>query len=442
MSAPTAPSAVSGVTLAGTVAASASLADVSAAIALASPGDTVCVPAGTATWNGNLDFWNWKADLVLTRGISLVGAGIGLTNITFTSAYGIGYAPSSSAFTNNDRLRISGFTFSHAANSTWGYSSGQGGAICLYGYPYASTLQNRIDHCRFVSEAGAVINAQGNMQGVADNCEFVYTSNAWRAYLFLVSATSGDRSCWDSVGYAVPGHPFGQADQFYIEDSTIDGPMWCEAGQGGRYAVRHNLFTNDTEFDMFDAHGNQPDTGNYATVKVEIYDNVFTGLTKSHRLIAARGGKSLVYNNTLTGTSQVDSAFLNSYEENNDYLSPVNDASVSVQYPNDCYFFANTKNGVRFTDVTISGTFNYTGIGAPQRVVPQKDLDLFWEQAGTFTGASGVGVGLIAERPVSGLTVGVGYWATDESVLYRATGSAAWEVYYTPYTYPHPLREG
>jgi hypothetical protein len=58
----------------GTItAASPSYADVSAAVSSASPGDTVIVPVGTATWSSNL---------IITKGIKLIGAGIGQTVIT------------------------------------------------------------------------------------------------------------------------------------------------------------------------------------------------------------------------------------------------------------------------------------------------------------------------------------------------------------------------
>jgi len=54
-------------------AASASFSDVSAAISAAPSGDTVLVPAGSATWSDQL---------VITKGIQLIGAGIGQTVIT------------------------------------------------------------------------------------------------------------------------------------------------------------------------------------------------------------------------------------------------------------------------------------------------------------------------------------------------------------------------
>src|SRR2546429_1772660 len=54
-------------------AASASYADVSAAVSAASSGDTVRVPAGSATWSSQLN---------ISKGILLQGAGIGQTVIT------------------------------------------------------------------------------------------------------------------------------------------------------------------------------------------------------------------------------------------------------------------------------------------------------------------------------------------------------------------------
>jgi hypothetical protein len=71
---------------------------------------------------------------------------------------------------------------------------------------------------------------------------------------------------------------------------------------------------------------------------------------------------------------------------------------------------------------------------------------------------SGVGCGTLANLPAS-CTTGVGYWATDQScsdltgtvgvnpttpisgTLYKCTSTNTWAAFYTPYTYPHPLRE-
>lgn len=94
------------------------------------------------------------------------------------------------------------------------------------------------------------------------------------------------------------------------------------------------------------------------------------------------------------------------------------------------YSWLNTLNGAAF--------LNYFHTASPT-IVANRD---FYNQVASFTGATGVGSGLIVSRPASGLTAGVGYWATDESKFYVATGATTWALLYQPYTYPHPLVSG
>jgi hypothetical protein len=57
-----------------------------------------------------------------------------------------------------------------------------------------------------------------------------------------------------------------------------------------------------------------------------------------------------------------------------------------------------------------------------------------------FTGTTGVGSGLLSSRP-STCTPTVAYWATDTNTLYQCAAVNSWTVYYTPFTYPHPLTQ-
>ena len=50
----------------------------------------------------------------------------------------------------------------------------------------------------------------------------------------------------------------------------------------------------------------------------------------------------------------------------------------------------------------------------------------------------GMGHGTFAFRPDT-CTTGVGYWATNQSTLYKCASTNVWAVNYKPYTYPHPL---
>jgi hypothetical protein len=413
-------------------AASPSLADVRSAISSAAAGDTVLVPAGSAVWTGQI---------VLTKGINLIGAGIGLTNIigNFTptgnyqepGGFLICYNPANPAL--DQPFRLSGFTINFGAKSR---------GVLLYndkGLPISPLTKIRIDHCDLSNplDGDMLILAFGHVYGCIDQ-------NVLTGGYFMLRCFGNDYESWVAQKYA-----YGDANNLYFEDNVINcTDAFVEAGAGGRYCFRRNVvnFSGTGGIQIMDMHGNTA-ASHASTMGGEIYDNVIYAPRSDSggELIQHRGGRLICYNNTLVCRN--DYFTVHAREEARDSDNPpAFSPDGQPQHVSDSYYF-NNKSGTTLSNAapiaigqySIIETVNYnaTPVQSPYRIVPQWNLDC-WRQTTPFTGASGVGVGLLADRPAT-CTTGVGYWATDTNTLYRATATNTWTAYYRPYAYPHPL---
>ena len=470
-------------------AASASYADVSAAVTAASSGDTVVVPSGSATWN---------SCLAITKGIILKGAGIGNTVLTsnITNQYGgiISYSPANPAL--NEPFRITGFTMNCNQKSNGIFLQTGGTPI----------TQIRVDH-NAVSNAGGAnagrnVYVNGSIYGVIDNNTLSGTGKP-------VGVHGADDASW------VNPRDFGNSSNMYVEDNTITTPdNVMDDGQGGRYACRYNSISGFTAnvFPIFDMHGNQPG-GIYGTMMGELYGNNLNLGTYQGTMLDHRGGQALVFFNKLASGSSIYSKTRDEYDDN---LS----GDGYLQKPTNTYHWNNRYNGTLFgasvlieqTGVATGGGSNYlsgsglsttygrgvygikitSGAGAGQcrnitaatttqytvspnwTTIPDStshySINDIWNYDGvqenrefynhqtSFNGTVGMGCGPLSSRPTT-CTVGVAYWATDQDctqvstancgthptapisgTLYICTATNTWTAYYTPYTYPHPLR--
>jgi hypothetical protein len=401
-------------------ASSPALTDVQAAVALAKEGDTVIVPSGTALWN---------TQLVITKGIHLIANGIGSTvitsnytapspnNVLNSANYLIYYNPATPA--NDTAFRISGMTIA-LDNKCHGIM------LNNQSYLYKQT-KVRVDHIKMTNTGGTwndvLMHVYGPVYGVSDHCD-------WG--IGYMRCNSLDENAWTYLSF-----DFGTADNFYWEDSTFASPdtMFLYGEMGGRYCARYNTFdgTGSTNglYPFADMHGNQSNAHS-ACMGVELYENTIT-CNKSVCILDQRGGKALVYNNTISSSG---TPWTKLREEENDSLNPPTNNVISgqPQHVSGSYYW-NNKQGSTLINPYVAQTLDY---GGSVGVIPQLDVDC-WVHEASFDGSTGMGVGLKSARPSSGLEVGVGYWATDEKKLYRATNATTWELLYTPYTYPHPL---
>lgn len=261
-------------------AANPSYTAVAATIAASSNGDTILIPAGTATW---------LATLTVTKAVNLEGAGTNSTLITINvpnpggdiSTCGLNFRPSATA-------TISGIKWIGAT----GYATANP-AVFLN-----STSELRITSCVFSNCAKGLVAERG----VADHCVFANNQGGVRVV--------GESCEWWTNLYPIP---FDSTNYFFVEDSafTTDANMtglygsdhaWVSSGQGSSYIVRHCNFewSQDNFAPGFDWHGDNND-GTRGNLSSQIYANTFTasGTGTINKFVDGRGGQSLVYSNVV-----------------------------------------------------------------------------------------------------------------------------------------------
>jgi len=397
-------------------AASCSQADVGNAISTATYGDTVTVPAGTCTWTSSL---------VMTKGITLTGAGSSETIIRSgpVGGYLMIYTPDKTSVSTNARFEISGFTLDMANTGDAGiWLNNTAGTPISQVLVHDNVLKNMNAGNKSLDPACLRVGENGDVYGVT----YLNTFQDCK----VVGENYGDyQISWNTTTLN-----YGAANNFYWEDNTMTGnSTFHYGGHGGRYVARFNTynFNSGTWEVVWDMHGNQP-SGVYATMGCELYGNTVT-LGGGTTVVDHRGGECMIFNNVVNGSSGTWQA----REEYDDSIDPT--TNPEPQHVSNSYYFLNTVNG---SNQTISETQDCCNAIAENQQ--------FWNYRPGFNGTVGVGSGLLSARP-STCTTGVGYWATDQGEwnskhsgpdgqLYKCTSTNTWALYYTPYTYPHPLR--
>lgn len=286
-------------------AASASIADVTSAVNRAVDGDTVIVPAGTATWTSTL---NLSKGITLRGQTTVVGAGTASPTITDGTVI-LDAVPIVSGVcplikitaAQNQAFRITGFTFRHGSRTT---QPASGGAIQVTGTVHGSTGAGslRIDHCQFdlLYQVGVVFSSWAT-NSVVDHCAGNYWHNVFSAKVYNGSGWNSGDTFGDS-SFADDSY-LGSEKFVFFEDNTVNNTApaqttgTIDSQSGARYVVRHCYFINCAP----NTHGTETG-GRLRSIRLhEWYQNTIK-FTYAGTLGMMRGGTGVSWGNTLLGS--------------------------------------------------------------------------------------------------------------------------------------------
>jgi hypothetical protein len=275
-------------------AVSCAFADVSNAVAQASVGDVVQLPAGTSSWTETLN---------LTNGVSLIGSGTSSTIIIdeenrSVSPQLINVYPAAGHFQEIANIQFEGGVINTGPNYT--------GVLAVFGVPGASW---RIDNNVFNGLYGKNICTYGDSASVVDHNTFYERYIAVCCYGYIPHDTEGDISWSTPSTYGLASSNCLYVENNYFTNTTTWlGSVGATDGDGGgRIVFRYNTVMND----CFNNHGTESGGRVRSARSFEIYDNTFTcppSNTAMYPIFAAcliRGGSGVIFSNTVNGYSEL-----------------------------------------------------------------------------------------------------------------------------------------
>lgn len=439
---------------------SGSWSDAKTKVALQASGDTYLFDANN-TYTG----WGAGAEQIAFTA----------TNLTITTVNGaatIGLSATGPVSNDKAVIAISGSGTKFFGTSSnriifTGINNGADAVLCL---SVGNCTGVRLGYLTYNAPTnGGYFGYISNAYGVSDNVVVVNGAGTLQTFMLR-----GPTSAWNT------GNTMGTANAWYIEDSTIsagymnenDGAAqsvlrFCTA-QGVAYADAHMIETATDASGVY--HGSR---------QFEIYGNDFTGSGDFIRWMEFYGGTGMVFNNicksnqfaifgeygVVVGSGGSGLAYIPTPAH-----SPIPDQVGTGSYPQSAgqeplNYWNNRKTNSSGVDsplqtlsvnaaaITAYGsTFYMTSEdGSPYMFLRGRDY-FKGVVGGTFPSTTDVGIGTAASMAASSPTAaGQKWWVTDEGSwntllpvntsgrLYQWSGSA-WVLHYTPYTYPHPLR--
>ncbi|MGZ6398653.1 MAG: hypothetical protein ACXWRZ_16950 [Bdellovibrio sp.] len=397
------PTTLTSTTDAPKIAKSCNYDDVKAVVDASVSGETIQIPAGNCVWT---------TTLAVTKGIKILGAGIGVTVIQDMVPKGGNTCSGGGGIfdiTVNapENFRVSNLTIAGGDPVPQQCNIG---SINLYG----SSKVFRVDHLEFTNLQHMAITAQGNLTGVIDHSQF---SGPHMLGIFVdhqnwLGAENGDGSWADDLH-------LGTEQAIYVEDCNFDASQTTSLteaislGAGGRMVARYNTFT-ETRIGIF---GTDTSGRSRSGRSFEIISNNFS-LTKFNSFDAVwiGGGTGIIAKNTVNNT-QGSIASLNNYRDGISYSpwgqcdgSSIFDGNLNGQTGYPCLDQVGRGKGLLYQGITPS----------PNQAANQSSEPLYlWENTKS-------GTALPASSQSPHIQLGRDYFDGQINLSYLM------------YTYPHP----
>lgn len=484
-------------------AASCSRADVNTALGTAVSGNTVVIPGTSCTWTSGV---------TIPDGVTLKGTGTPTTASATMGPSGtcaqtvLTINSVTNAFvmdvgTHTTATRLSCLKLRTDDEDTIGPP------ITAYGTCDASTCPPiRIDNITFDTTLQGCCDSQSNSLITVDNVSGVIDHNRAEGTLGVgpgVPLINYNNSAWKGVGAFgdsswYEASNFGGANLLYLENNYLGEEAFIgetEAqvpggGQGGgRIAARFNECNGCIS--GLSNHGTDSNGRPRGGRQIEFYGNTFICGNEGgcQGAVPVRSGVNLVFGNTLNNRESPEHTWFNQYISlgvfridviwsnpwgqcpgTYDQAGPPVMCTDQPSRSGGTLLSGSTPSPTGWTNQTIDPTYEWNNAGynpvfgnVSTGYSTQLQANRDWYTDGSlgspvaqtsssspFSGATGVGFGIISRRP-STCTTGVVYWATDEGSwntsgnafgngrLYKCTATNTWTLAYTPYAYPHPL---
>jgi MYXO-CTERM domain-containing protein len=187
-------------------------------------------------------------------------------------------------------------------------SAAPASATLEVGIRVGDSIDFRIDHCRLGFLGNSGVMTQGDTRGVIDHSSFHdIFKDAIANYGYGVSIYG--------VGL-MEDEPFGSARATFIEDSVLEGCRHATASNNGaRYVLRHSLVNANEYSHAIDAHGDEYNSTDAGTEWIDIYDVLVQNPVYTTNAVRIRGGKGLIWSNTVNGYTYAVSLTENTPQE-------------------------------------------------------------------------------------------------------------------------------